>query len=65
MLLPKLEYCLKCKNQSCHSNNRKKGARNGTEFKHKSKAGFGNCVGAIDGILIWTHWPSPEDYNLA
>jgi hypothetical protein len=36
-----------------------------TEFKSKSNAGFGNCVGAIDGILIWTHRPSEEDCSMA
>ncbi len=27
-------------------------------FKAVSQAGFDNCVGAIDGILIWIHKPS-------
>jgi len=30
-------------------------------FKSKSKAGFDCCVGAIDGILIWTEMPNPID----
>ena len=33
-------------------------------FSRKSKAGFDNCVGCIDGMLIWTHCPSQEDCNL-
>lgn len=28
------------------------------EFRLKSSIGFWNCVGAIDGILIWTHKPT-------
>ena len=30
-------------------------------FRQKSKAGFNNCVGAVDGILIWIHKPSDDD----
>lgn len=30
-------------------------------FKRKSKIAIDNCVGAIDGILIWTHKPSTAD----
>jgi hypothetical protein len=31
------------------------------EFKKKIQAGFSNCMGAIDGILIWIHKPSKQD----
>ena len=30
-------------------------------FMMKSRAGFKNCVGAIDGILVWTDKPSVAD----
>lgn len=30
-------------------------------FRRKSTVSFGNCVGAIDGILIWTHKPSTSE----
>ena len=30
-------------------------------FMMKSRAGFKNCVGAIDGILVWTDKPSISD----
>jgi len=30
-------------------------------FKAKSVAGFDCCIGAIDGILIWTECPSADD----
>lgn len=33
-------------------------------FKRKSAIGFGNCVGAIDGILVWTNKPTSFDLNL-
>jgi hypothetical protein len=32
-----------------------------SEFQSKSGVSFGNCVSAIDGILIWTHKPTPAD----
>lgn len=32
-------------------------------FTQRSAAGFTNCVGAIDGILIWTHKPTVYDLN--
>jgi hypothetical protein len=35
------------------------------EFKKISKAGFGVCVGAIDGVLIWTERPTDADCKLA
>jgi hypothetical protein len=41
----------------CHDEQRKITAG----FKAKSKIGLTNCVGAIDGILIWTHKPSKAD----
>ena len=25
-----------------------------TEFSHRSKAGFCNCIGCINGMLVWT-----------
>ena len=28
------------------------------EFERKSSAGFNNCIGCIDGILVWTNKPS-------
>ena len=31
------------------------------QFLMKSRAGFKNCVGAIDGILVWTDKPSISD----
>lgn len=30
-------------------------------FKRKSTIGLSNCVGAIDGVLVWTHKPSKPD----
>jgi hypothetical protein len=30
-------------------------------FYNFSSAGFGCCAGAVDGILIWLHKPSPKD----
>ena len=30
-------------------------------FKSKSTAGFGNCAGAIDGMLVWIQRPSSTD----
>jgi hypothetical protein len=30
-------------------------------FEKKSTIGINNCVGAIDGILIWTNKPSTVD----
>jgi DDE superfamily endonuclease len=34
------------------------------DFKKKSQAGFSNCMGAIDGILIWIHKPTKADVKL-
>ena len=31
------------------------------EFEKKSSVGFNNCIGCIDGILIWTNKPSKLD----
>jgi hypothetical protein len=31
------------------------------QFQKKSKAGFGSCVGAVDGILIWIERPTDEN----
>jgi hypothetical protein len=31
------------------------------EFKNKSQAGFSNCMGVIDGLLIWIHKPTKQD----
>lgn len=31
------------------------------EFHEVSEAGFDNCAGAIDGVLIWIHKPSKKD----
>jgi hypothetical protein len=33
-------------------------------FCRKSQAGFSNCMGAIDGILIWIHKPTKQDVKL-
>jgi hypothetical protein len=30
-------------------------------FQNVSSAGINCCAGAVDGILIWTHKPSPKD----
>ena len=30
-------------------------------FQKRSKAGFGNCGGCIDGVLIWMEKPSERD----
>jgi hypothetical protein len=32
-------------------------------FEAKSKAGFNNCVGTIDGILIWIQQPDKNEYT--
>ena len=34
-------------------------------FEQKSKVGFDNCVGAIDGMLIWMHKPSKKEAKLS
>ena len=34
-------------------------------LQQKSKLGFHNCVGAIDGILIWMHKPSEKEAKLS
>ena len=31
-----------------------------TEFSSRSKAGFNNCIGCIDGLLIWLEKPSQK-----
>ena len=31
-----------------------------SEFSHRSKAGFHNCIGCIDGMLVWTEKPSKK-----
>jgi hypothetical protein len=32
------------------------------EFQAKSQAGFSNCFGAIDGVIVWIHSkPSKKD----
>ena len=33
------------------------------EFSFRSKAGFVNCIGCIDGLLIWLEKPSKEQCN--
>lgn len=35
------------------------------EFQKKLAAGFDCCVGAIDGILVWTEQPTPQDCDAA
>ena len=32
------------------------------EFSHRSKAGFCNCIGCIDGMLVWTEKPSKKQF---
>ena len=32
-----------------------------SDFERLSRAGFDNCAGAIDGILVWIHKPTDED----
>ena len=34
-----------------------------TEFSSRSKAGFTNCIGCIDGLLIWLEKPLKEQCN--
>jgi hypothetical protein len=34
------------------------------DFLEKSNAGFDNCLGAVDGILIWLQKPMAKDYEL-
>ena len=34
-----------------------------TEFSSRSKAGFNNCIGCIDGLLIWLEKPSQNNAN--
>ena len=34
-----------------------------TEFSSRSKVGFINCIGCIDGFLIWLEKPSKDQYN--
>ena len=31
------------------------------EFSHRSKAGFSNCIGCIDRMLVWTEKPSKKE----
>ena len=31
-----------------------------SEFSHRSKAGFRNCIGCIDGMLVWMEKPSKK-----
>ena len=33
------------------------------EFSSRSKAGFTNCIGCIDGLLIWLEKPSKDQCN--
>ena len=33
------------------------------EFKTRSSAGFNNCAGCVDGILIWIHKPSKPAFQ--
>jgi hypothetical protein len=34
------------------------------EFKAKSSCGFWNCVGAVDGMLVWTNKPSEKSKHM-
>ena len=31
------------------------------EFSHRSKAGFSNCIGCTDRMLVWTEKPSKKE----
>ena len=31
------------------------------KFSHRSKAGFSNCIGCIDRMLVWTEKPSKKE----
>jgi len=33
------------------------------KFSKKSSIGLNNCVGALDGILIWTNKPGKKDLS--
>ena len=33
------------------------------EFSSRSKVGFTNCIGCIDGLLIWLEKPSKDQCN--
>ena len=35
-----------------------------SEFKARSAAGFDNCAGCIDGMLIWTHKPTKPELEV-
>ena len=47
-----------CPNLSIKFPSRFKQREFAREFETKSSVGFNNCVGCIDGILIWTNKPS-------
>jgi hypothetical protein len=34
-------------------------------FEEKSEVSFSNCVGCVDGLLIWMHKPSEKDAKKA
>ena len=44
---------------ACHDEQRKIAAAS----KAKTKIGLSNCVGPIDGLLIWTHKPSKKCFE--
>ena len=33
------------------------------EYQSKSEVGFDNCVGCVDGMLVWIHMPSKKECN--
>jgi hypothetical protein len=62
MVVDAVNQCesLAIKFPTCHMEQRRIAA----QFWAASGAGIETCVGAIDGILIWTHKPSPADCEL-
>ena len=47
-----LQFCFLTTSAQCESI--------ASEFSHRSKAGFRNCIGCIDGMLVWTEKPSKK-----
>ena len=47
-----LQFCFPMTTSQCESI--------ASEFAHRSKAGFRNCIGCIDEMLVWTEKPSKK-----
>ena len=47
-----LQFCFPTTTSQCQSI--------ASEFANRSKAGFRNCIGCIDGMLVWTEKPSKK-----